>query len=124
MELLPIFGSLLEAQPVSGRTRSCGRLRRGVQTLATVALVLGAWQGLRAQVHPGGNSPLAARSFRHPGLFIAGRYRPVEQLPAPARQAATASLAALGVPPGRAFVDLRSGRWGSASRRPISGLKA
>ncbi len=81
--------------------------------VACLALASGGGGGAVAQVPPAVPSAAAAKAFRHPDLFVGHRHRPLEELPAPVAARKRSDLAALGVAPGRGFLDLRGGRWGT-----------
>jgi hypothetical protein len=60
-------------------------------------------------VRPKGDSPLAAKTHRHPDLYIRQQGRPIAQLPPALAAKASTELAALGGQTG--YYDVRSGRW-------------
>src|SRR5688572_32568451 len=61
----------------------------------TLALLLPALPA-HGVVRPKGDSPLAAKTYRHPDLYIRQQGRPIAQLPAALAAKASADLAALG----------------------------
>ena len=67
---------------------------------------------LTALVEPA-DSPIRAKSFRHDDLYIGNVYVPATELKASRAQ----DLATLGVGPDAAFMDVRSGRWGTLMPR-------
>ena len=67
---------------------------------------------LTALVEPA-DSPIRAKSFRHDDLYIGNVYVPATELQASRAQ----DLATLGVGPDAAFMDVRSGRWGTLMPR-------
>ena len=81
---------------------------RAAFAVLTLALLLPALPA-RGVVRPKGDSPLAAKTYRHPDLYIRQQGRPIAQLPAALAARASADLAALGGQTG--YYDVRSGRW-------------
>ncbi|MGH9379919.1 MAG: hypothetical protein ACRD2Z_04825, partial [Thermoanaerobaculia bacterium] len=80
--------------------------------LVAVACALAATGG-GAIVQPDRESPLRQKHFRHSDLDFASHFRPLHELPVTLTPALGAELASLGVDPGHAYLDLRTGRWGS-----------
>jgi hypothetical protein len=90
------------------------------EALALAVLLLMAAGAALAVVPPNGNSPLAARAFRHPDLYISSAYRQVGQIPEPLASALRLDLQALGVAESNGYVDLRTGSWGTlVLRQPL-----
>ena len=90
------------------------------EVLAFAALLLMAAGAALAVVPPERTSPLAARAFRHPDLYISSAYRQVGQVPEPLASALRLDLQALGVAESGGYVDLRTGSWGTLIlRQPL-----
>lgn len=90
------------------------------EALALAVLLLWAAGAALAVVPPDGTSPLAARAFQHPDLYISSAYRQVGQVPEPLASALRLDLQALGVAESGGYVDLRTGSWGTlVLRQPL-----
>ncbi|HEV2852265.1 MAG TPA: hypothetical protein VHC97_05615 [Thermoanaerobaculia bacterium] len=90
------------------------------EVLALAVLFLWTAGAALAVVPPKGTSPLAARAFRHPDLYISSAYRQVGQVPEPLASALRQDLQALGVAESGGYVDLRTGSWGTlVLRQPL-----
>ncbi len=81
---------------------------RGRSALICTLLILVAVLPLAAYVEPE-DSALRQKTFRHPDLYIGNVYVPATELPSSRAQ----DLAALGVEPAGAYMDVRGGRWGT-----------
>jgi trimeric autotransporter adhesin len=60
---------------------------------------------------PDRSSPLAAKEFRNPAMYLENRFQQVDEQAVPARTALNDSLADLHVSAQAAYLDVRSGRW-------------
>ncbi|MCB1057245.1 MAG: hypothetical protein KDD11_17220, partial [Acidobacteria bacterium] len=67
----------------------------------------------QALVERDGSPFLAAKQVRHPGLYIGNVYVAGDQLTGTQDGGRSAGLLGLGINPANAFLDLRSGRWGT-----------
>ena len=66
------------------------------------------------------DSALRDKAYRHPDLSIRGRYAPATEMRTIGASDALTKLAALGVAPEGAYLDPRSGRWGTLIlRQPL-----
>ncbi len=66
-----------------------------------------------AQLAPRRDPELAAKVLRHPDLTVPNHYRPLRELSSRAAAQPGRSLADLEVEPDAAWLDLRTGRWGT-----------
>ncbi len=75
---------------------------------------------LGAVVEPNRSDAIREKELRHADLYIPNAYQRSDRLPAAERAAAAQDLAALGVGAEQAFMDRRSGLWGTLiSSRPM-----
>ena len=89
--------------------------------LATlVATLLIAPSPLLGLIQPDRSSPVIAKEFSHPDLYVGSLYRPASELAPELATSVAGDLALLGVAPRNAFYDPRSGRWGALIQsRPL-----
>ena len=78
-----------------------------------VAVLLGGALPLEAIVERQATSPIREKAFRHPDLLIGGSYAAANEVQAAAASGVFGELSALGVSPEHAYMDRRSGRWGT-----------
>lgn len=81
--------------------------------LSLCALVLIVAVPAHALVERDGSAFLAAKELRHPALYIGNLYVAADQLSGTQDGGRSAGLSGLDVDPANAFLDLRSGRWGT-----------
>ncbi len=91
------------------RPRGYSRLRASGASLTYALLTVMAALPLAALIEPA-DSAIRDKSFRHADLYIGNRYVPAAEV---GSSRSAQDLARLGVDPSAAYMDTRSGRWGT-----------